>query len=150
MEHENKSLTLEQLRESGRDPVYLEVLDPKRTFIQSSGWCRIEMMDVGTDDEQANIWWPGNEVNDIAFPENYGEVWLAYAHKPINFDAWKPCEKCRSCFSCTHVVENAKDSRNACFWCDHMDKFEPLPHCSKCGRPLTAEAREMLDRRLRG
>lgn len=150
MEHENKPLTLEQLREAGCDPLYFEVLDPERTFIRSSGWCRIEMMAVGTDDEQANIWWPGNEVNDIAFPEDYGEVWLAYTCKPIDLDKWEPCAKCRSCFSCAHVVEPINDSKHACFWCEHMDKFKPMNFCPNCGRPLTPAAREMLERRLRG
>lgn len=83
-------------------------------------------------------------------PEDYeyGKSWLAYAYQPIDFNEWEPCAKCRSCFSCTHVVEAINDSKNACFWCEHMDKFKPMNFCPNCGRPLTSESRKMFENRL--
>ena len=148
MEHNQKPLTMEQLRKMGRQPVYVDILDAGKTFIRFPGWCKIEIEDAGTDDEYANVWWPGSEVGDIGRTQDYGKTWLAYACKPVDFEEWKPCAKCRSCFSCAHVVESINDSKHACFWCEHMDKFKPMNFCSNCGRPLTQDARALLEKRI--
>lgn len=61
---------------------------------------------------------------------------------------WEPCKTCRSCRSCMHVVESTRDSRGACFWCDHMNQFKPMNFCPHCGRPLTNEAWSIIEKRI--
>lgn len=139
MNHDNKPLTVDQMREMHDKVVIVKTLEYGQ---ESKG-----ILDFSDPNDSDNGVYVGCGFYSV---ESYGFFWLAYAQKPIDFDAWKPCEKCRSCFSCAHVVESINDSKHACFWCEHMDKFKPLNFCSNCGRPLTDEAKQMLERRLAG
>jgi len=127
---ERKPLTLEELRSIANKPYW----------------------HVGLRDDSGAPHWSILDPILAYHPEDYdyGKTWLAYAYEPTRIDrsAWEPCAKCRSCLSCSHVVESARDSRNACFWCDHMNQFKPMNFCPSCGRPLTDAAWEMLKNRL--
>lgn len=65
-------------------------------------------------------------------------------NKPIDFDAWKPCEHCKP--STWPLVDDA------IFYYDVDDGWEgeEINFCQWCCRPLTDAAREMLERKLRG
>ena len=140
MKHDNKPLTLEELRQMEGQPVWIASINPL-----ISQWAIVEYGDI---DNVISFQDSKNELNLLV--SWYGKAWLAYAQKSIDFDKWEPCTKCRSCFSCAHVVESINDSKHAFFWCEHMDKFKPMNFCSNCGRPLTDEARQMLENRLAG
>lgn len=76
----------------------------------------------------------------------------------MNWNAWKPCENCISCGNCESATSSAE-------WypCDEcisedtpmgliqasMKGFCPVGFCRHCGRPLTAAARERLEKQLR-
>lgn len=66
---------------------------------------------------------------NIALFGCYGIGWLAYAYPPAHIDLedWEPCAVC---------------NRPAYLMGDH--------YCPHCGRPLTQEARAMLEKRFRG
>ena len=137
MEHNQNPLTLEQLRQMDGQPVWIENEDQ---------FGLVSVADAGA--------WKGTPFvrfceNGAGFEYNVEKRGLKlHACKPVDFDKWEPCAKCRSCFSCAHVVETKNDSRNACFWCDHMDKFKPMNFCSNCGRPLTQDARALMEKRI--
>lgn len=137
MKHDNKPLTVDQLCEMHDEVVIVKTLEYGQ---ESKG-----ILDFSDPNDSDNGVYVGCSFYSV---EHYGDWWLAYAQKPVDFENWEPCAKCRSCFSCTHVVENARDPGNVCFWCEHMEKFEPLNFCSNCGRPLTDEAKQMLEKRL--
>lgn len=139
MNHDNKPLTVDQMREMHDKVVIVKTLEYGQ---ESKG-----ILDFSDPNDSDNGVYVGCEFYSV---ESYGFFWLAYAQKPIDFDKWEPCTKCRSCFSCAHVVESINDSKHACFWCEHMDKFKPMNFYSNCGRPLTDEARQMLENRLAG
>lgn len=75
------------------------------------------------------------------------------ARKPAHIDwkAWEPCESCISCENCKN--SNVGEFCNPCFRClqsDKKDGFSPVGFCRKCGRPLTDDAWDELEKRLRG
>lgn len=138
---ERKPLTLEELREMNGKPVWIDFTGS--IVKRPAGWFILKNI----QDEEAYL---VGDVNIYKALEYYGTKWRAYSSAPSRLDrsAWEPCAKCRSCLSCSHVVESARDSRNACFWCDHMNQFKPMNFCPSCGRPLTDAAWEMLKNRL--
>lgn len=75
MKHDNKPLTLEELRKMANKPYW----------------------HVGLREDSAAPHWSILDPLLAHHPEDYeyGESWLAYAHKPIDFDAWEPCELCK-------------------------------------------------------
>ena len=77
----NESLTLEQLREMGGQPVWVKVIG--KTGISCDGWCEVEIRDK---DPFAYVLWPGSEVEDIAKIEDYGKTWSCYAYPPAHID----------------------------------------------------------------
>lgn len=91
----------------------------------------------------------------------YGRTYKAYRYQPvatnvpkfefgpeelnINVDAWEPCVECKTCRNCKNYVEY-----EPCKTCHNMSNFKPFNFCQECGKPLTLEARAMLEKRLRG
>lgn len=139
MKMNNKLLTLEELREMDLKPVWVQNLEyPDKSQWRLCHWDRGKYLVLQGISTQGYLL------------EDYGETWVAYAAEPPRLDrsAWEPCAKCRSCLSCSHIIESARDSRNACFWCDHMNQFKPMNFCPYCGRPLTDAAWKTLEKRL--
>lgn len=81
-------------------------------------------------------------------PEEIGNYVYPLAH--IDREAWKSCKACTGCASCRHSLASGSDSKSACFWCDNHNKYKPRSFCPECGRPLTEEAWEELEKRVRG
>lgn len=67
-------------------------------------------------------------LNEFDTFKDYGD-WLAYAYQPAHIDreAWKPCELCNK-----------------------PEYFMRNHYCQHCGRPLTEEAWDALEKRIRG
>ena len=76
-----------------------------------------------------------------------------YAYPPahIDLEAWEPCEWCGSVgkkpdnWVCSLEDDNGHTVTN-----NHMVVCATANYCPVCGRPLTPEARAMLEKRLRG
>lgn len=67
---------------------------------------------------------------------------------PIDREKWEPCSKCKSCASCTGSIINSDVL--PCSQCEDYCNYIPRKFCPECGRPLTDEAWELLEKRLRG
>lgn len=147
---QNEPLTLEQLREMDRQPVWVHVIDhtvfaDKEDDFDGWGMCRKSWVRIW-DSKRADI------VHiDYDF-EDYGKEWLAYAYPSAHIDreAWEPCDLCQSCGNCEHNM-GYECSREMELGKKNCEKFEPASNfCWKCGRPLTEEAWAELEKRLRG
>lgn len=83
-------------------------------------------------------------------PEDYeyGKSWLAYSYQPIDFNDWEPCDDCKepSCDTCAY--SSTPKNRLPCSDCYPYSYYDPSSFCPNCGRPLTDEARKMLESRL--
>lgn len=94
------------------------------------------------------------ETNQFKSTKDYGQRWIAYAYQPahIDMEEWEPCESCISCDNC----RNRKDydpyegTYGECGQCYGYAHFDPCNFCHECGKPLTPEARALLEKRLRG
>lgn len=81
--------------------------------------------------------------------ENYGKRFLAYPYDPDHIDraAWEePCELCGTLndeIMCQFSKYTAYDQSTT-------SRYTSAKFCPECGRPLTPEARAMLEKRLRG
>lgn len=75
-------------------------------------------------------------------------------NKPIDFDAWKPCEHCKPSTWPPDMFgpHDFPVVDNAIFYYDVDDGWEgeEINFCPWCCRPLTDAAREMLERKVRG
>lgn len=145
----NEPLTLEQLRKIDRKPVWIENFnDPSKSewkicyqgqgdYLIFQGGC----LQRTTLEEYGENWF-----------KEYGKTWLAYPYPTAHIDreVWKSCKACTGCASCRHSLASGSDSKSACFWCDNHNKYKPRSFCSECGRPLTEEAWEELEKRVRG
>lgn len=70
----------------------------------------------------------------------------------INFDYWEPCENCETqwCGTC-EINDPWKESCHRCFMtAGSYPNYTSMKFCPECGRPLTRDAREVLDRKIRG
>lgn len=142
MNHDNKPLTLEELFEMNGQPVWVEnIAHPEESewrlfrYKMDNFACFSDM-----EDELCSL---------------YYRTWLAYAHKPIDFVYREPCVHCEGCGNCVYFLYD--DDEFPCNRClrestsnNPYPKFNPVGFCKFCGRPLTNEAREMLERRLTG
>ena len=135
----NEPLTLEQLREMDGRPVWIVGITQK--------WLSPRWAIVDRDNclvRTAINWSP-------VFFENYGRTWLAYAYPPIDREKWKPCEWCGSVgktsdnWVCTLEDDDGHTVTN-----NHIVVRATANYCPECGRPLTDEAWELLEKRLRG
>lgn len=139
-------LTLEQLREMDGQPVYIAPTGFWALVIAKRGQ-RVQL--ICNDGERV---WADKEI------ELVGPV---YAYPPAHIDRskWAPCDGCISCFNCEYAMTGADDDPCAhCIDCDgpggslqgSMNYFVAAGYCGHCGRPLTEEAWEELEKRLRG
>ena len=90
----------------------------------------------------------------------YGETWVAYEYPPAHIDreAWEPCEVCSEqddpCYKDGCFKENAPQCEYRCdkylAWRRNLRRVRLAKFCPKCGRPLTEEGWDMLEKRLRG
>lgn len=144
MKHDNKPLTLEELRQMEGQPVWIASINPL-----ISQWAIVEYGDI---DNVISFQDSKNELNLLV--SWYGKTWLAYAYKPIDFDKWEPCgESCgKHCFNCDHDADEVWGDSDFCKDCKDCSKWESSYYrfCPKCGRPLTDTARQMLENRLAG
>lgn len=86
-----------------------------------------------------------------AYIELYLETWGAFPYPPARIDRekWTACEYCHTCSTCKH--DTGDWERDPCYDCGHYKNWElGVRFCPRCGRPLTPEAWEMLEKRLRG
>lgn len=84
--------------------------------------------------------------------KNYGEQFYIYnSDKPKCFDrkSWESCGRCRSCITCQHAIESARNENSKCFDCEHLSNYEPLNFCPHCGKPLTEKAWEILEKKFK-
>lgn len=128
-------LTMEQLREMGGQPVWIQnIEEPDKSQWRLCHWDRGKYLVL-----------QGISVKGYLL-EEYGESWLAYAYPPAHIDmgAWSGCVCTTSDKSCCTCV-----SMN-CHTCIRQSEYKRGRYCSACGRPLTEEARDELEKRLRG
>lgn len=148
----NEPLTLEQLREMDGKPIWIEnIKEPSK-----SEW---KLCHQGHGDY---LIFQGGYLQGFKLEEygknwlkEYGKTWLAYAYPPahINREEWKPCEHCKpSCYNCKKFeYSNEYELYKSCEECKSYLNFDPSHnYCSVCGRPLTEEAWEELEKRVRG
>lgn len=106
------------------------------------------------DPKYNHVWMIWN--NEIGMRHNlagYNIFWRAYAypHAHIDRDAWEPCGECekRNCDNC--LYSEYLSSMEPCKSCYNAKKWKPVSRfCGNCGRPLTPEAWDELEKRLRG
>lgn len=139
----NDPLTEEQLKKKIGDPVFIE------------SKCRAEWMLLwGYHPPEvygrAFVFTRRTAQKELFPFSELGVTWNAYAYPPahIDLEEWEPCSKCRSCASCLSSIESVK--YYPCLQCERYENFSPRNFCPECGRPLTPEARAMLEKRLRG
>lgn len=77
MSHDNKPLTVDQLREMHDEVVIVKTLEYGQ---ESKG-----ILDFSDPNDSDNGVYVGCSFYSV---EHYGDWWLAYAQKPINFDDW--------------------------------------------------------------
>ena len=140
-------LTLEQLREKVGQPVVIKYsYGGPYTFV---------IVDV------RYVPHLGADKIRLVFPDgyitvnerDYGTYFTTYAYPPAHIDreAWEPCGACKNGEITIHVPE----FRAMAVCNQHMDHeaFDltlRLKFCPWCGRPLTLEAWDELEQRLRG
>ena len=162
------ALTLEQLRKMDGQPVWVKVIG--KTGIRCDGWCEVEIREK---DPFAYVWWPGSEVEDIAKIEDYGKTWACYAYQPAHIDreGWeKPCNMCggkTTLYQHTNTTKlfmntfgNAATLVTECTACPpyadccmkdiSANSAFKINFCPECGRPLTEEAWDELEKRMGG
>lgn len=142
MKHDNKPLTLEELRQMEGQPVWIASINPL-----ISQWAIVEYGDI---DNVISFQDSKNELNLLV--SWYGKTWLAYAQKPIDLDEWKPCDFCKNkrCDNCEHGYGTTGENEN-CANCIEGSEWESVyEFCPFCGLPITDEARQMLENRLAG
>lgn len=140
----NTPLTLEQLREMYGKPVYLI------TKYKGKFWGIVNKNSV----------YSGERVyffDDDGF--YYEDTWTAYACEPIHIDreVWKPCEFCGYV---EYPDKNYYPKSGYVFYAGfykqydvddfHEEETDNVKFCPNCGRPLTEEAWNELEKRLNG
>lgn len=135
MNHSNKPLTLEELRNMDGQPVWGVSLASGKP----GEWFIVRVV------EMSKCWFIACAGASQGFgdKDTYGKTWLAYAQKPIDFDAWKGCDFCHKELDDYPYIAARGD------FCESDTCYEPS-YCPICGRPLTKSARELLEKRLRG
>lgn len=141
---QKKPLTQEQLREMNGKAVRVE---SETEYIPSG----IYLCDV-RDGEVPRLW--GYECDNWFLYEFIKGIKVyAYSEPPrLDREEWEPCEDCedysvKCCANCRYR-ENLQyqDPCNSCYC---VDKWEPKENfCPECGRPLTDEAWQMLEKRI--
>ena len=150
MEHNQNPLTLEQLRQMNGQPVWCVSFVSGRP----AEWTIIRIVEACGD------WFIASSGAAQAFggKNTYGKDWLAYACKPIDFDKWEPCELCirfgetDPCYKDMCFKINAPNCGYACGkflkWKPAQARLQDSKFCPECGRPLTQDARVLLEKRI--
>lgn len=125
-------LTLEQLKEKVGEVAFLPEINCK-VLVTKNEHVPLFTFSDGTQ-TSAKDWY-----------ENVGQ---AYEYPLIDRNKWEPCKKCKSCASCTWSIVNPNEL--PCSQCEHYCNYIPRKYCLECGRPLTGEAWEQLEKRIKG
>lgn len=137
-------LTLDELREMDGQPVWVKSLINDKP----GEWCILRVV------QMSKTWFLACSGSEQVFgdKDTYGETWLAYAYPPDPIDRsnWKLCFTCRSCTSCKNSTWLETDLNSPCRRCYGKNKYKPRNFCPDCGRPLTDEAWDMLEKCLMG
>lgn len=141
-------LTIEELRGMDGEPVWVEFEDGSGGIwgiVHIAIFCQI----VFADGTHCTIGKPF-----------YGRTYKAYRYHPVatdtdvgsKMDAWEACVECKTCRNCKNYddYDPYEGTTGECGQCYDMSNFEPVNFCHECGKPLTEEARAMLEKRLRG
>lgn len=145
MENKRKALTPEELREMDGKPVWVENIESP----EESQW-RLCYWDIGKYLVLHGISLKGYLI------EKYGKTWFAYSAEPasLNRKAWKPCERCKpreSALDRFGAHDFQVDGAEIYFHdTDNGWESEEIQFCPWCSRPLTDEAWQMLEKRIRG
>lgn len=131
MEHSNKPLTLEQLREM--DGCAVRVF-PRNEYSELGGVC---VVSVGESDEYSGAYIPGVDHWYWSF-DSYNEQWLAYSYQTahIELESWKS-EWERVCGS------------SECKNCGYDTKVESH-FCPHCGKAMDEHALNIIKNQIGG
>ena len=138
-------LTLEQLRKMDEKPVFCVSLNG-----MPGEWCIIRVV------EMSETWFIAcaGAAQGFGDKDTYGKTWLAYAYLPANLDRERfvPCDFCSKADFGDYSVEIAKSyaTINCALGNYKYPEDKRFRYCPKCGRPLTPEAWETLEKRLKG
>lgn len=127
-------LTTEQLREMDGKPVWVKM----KTIHELTGWAIVHM-DYQMD--AIRLWEKGG--NWLRFNSDEMDVY-AYPPSHIDREAWTGCncnKDVKSCCTCISLL---------CHKCKDHSQHRIGKYCSKCGRPLTEQAWDELEKKLRG
>ncbi|MGI6096478.1 MAG: DUF6378 domain-containing protein [Lachnospiraceae bacterium] len=71
-------------------------------------------------------------------------------NKPFDREAWEPCGECApNCWNCVDSEADEDTYPMTCQCCVNHNQYRPrFKFCSECGRPLTPEAWEELEKRV--
>ncbi len=141
--HGSEPLTLEQLLEMDGQPVWI---------MEAPDWGHWEL----SEDAEDYICDRDTDLYGLTYPDPDGKAglhklgWVAYAYPPARIDreAWEPCEYCNGAKyvygQASAVVPNGDKGQI------EKEVEGDFDYCPECGRPLTPEAWDMLEKRLRG
>lgn len=146
MERANKPLTLEQLRAMRENT---EIIGPS-VLISWNGVMVYGVLDEHDEDGLCAVVGVGVWLKE----KEYGKTWLAYAQQPAHIDRekWGPCDFCCREMTC----ETCNTALSHCGYCrmtrEGKSEWKNIGtlFCRWCGRPLTEEAWEELERRVLG
>lgn len=159
-------LTLNQLRKMDGQPVWV---------VESPDWGHWEL----SEDAEDYLCDRDTDLYGLTYPDPDGKAglhklgWLAYAYPPAHIDreSWeKPCDMCRGKTTLYQHTNSTKLFMNTfgkaaalvteCMACPpyadccmkgiSSNSVFKINFCPECGRPLTSEAWDMLEKRLRG
>lgn len=117
-------LTLEQLREMGGQPAWIVPVG-KEDWEPHWDVMKYKRFCANSKTQRGKLY--------FLYEDSYGTRWLAYAypHAHIDREAWERCWTCRWVVSQPNWRSDYK-------------------FCPRCGKPLTEEAWDELEKRLRG
>lgn len=131
----NEPLTLEQLRETDGKPVWVKLIEP--TQGQREGWVIVYKNNGYAAVQRWTTW--------VLWYKDYGKTWIAYAYPPAHIDR----EEWAAKWVNSMPVLGAGDLETRCASCGNLVLFE-TPFCPYCGKAMTEEAWEELEKRVRG
>lgn len=139
MKHDNKPLTVDQMREMHDKVVIVKTLEYGQ---ESKG-----ILDFSDPNDSDNGVYVGCGFYSV---ESYGFFWLAYAQKPIDFDDWTAEWKeytgadagFHYCSKCGQQAFNYEEDGEVI---EVLSNF-----CPCCGKAMTEFARLLLEKRLSG
>lgn len=142
MKHDNKPLTLEELKQMDRQPVFgVSAITGK-----PGEWFIVHIV------EMSHSWYLACSGANQGFgdKDTYGKTWLAYAQKPIGFDEWTAEWKeytgadagFHYCSKCGQQAFNYEEDGEVI---EVLSNF-----CPCCGKAMTEFARLLLEKRLSG